>query len=119
MIIVLHAQNGHAREAYERGMKYLVNNLAKEDTVNTFFDTMVYQPGAIVQTNDLGVAFELTNHIDWEWWKNQGVTKLGEDSYRSTSVGDALIQDNCLYVVERMGFKRIKLEYTIDKLFVL
>jgi len=43
---------------------------------------------ARVDTDNLDKAFELTNHIDCEWWDNEGVELVKES--RSTSVGDVI-----------------------------
>jgi hypothetical protein len=43
-----------------------------------------YELVAYVQTDKLDKAFELTNHIHQEWWKNEGVKCMKET--RSTSV---------------------------------
>lgn len=51
----------------------------------------------------LGRAFQLTNHIDQEWWLNEDVTLVKES--RSTSVGDILIIGNETYIVEPVGYR--------------
>ena len=50
----------------------------------------------------LGRAFQLTNHIDQEWWLNEGVTLVKES--RSTSVGDIFIIGNETFIVEPVGY---------------
>jgi hypothetical protein len=47
---------------------------------------------AETETEALEEAFRLTNHIDEEWWLNEGVT-LFEKS-RSTSGGDVIVRKN-------------------------
>lgn len=68
-----------------------------------------YKKVAVVNTNHLDSAYELTNHIDTSWDQNFGVTpvKLGN---RSTSIGDLMITDSDLYVVDRMGFTKLPTE---------
>lgn len=54
-----------------------------------------HKPVAIVQDSDgLGDVFEMTNHIDHDWTKNERVHVFGNgtsNSIRSTSVGDAVL----------------------------
>ena len=38
----------------------------------------------------LSYAFKMTNHIDSDWTKNDGITMLTPGSARSTSVGDRM-----------------------------
>jgi hypothetical protein len=47
-----------------------------------------YELVAEVESDELEVVYEFTNHIHQEWWKNEGV-KLVKES-RSTSVGDVV-----------------------------
>jgi hypothetical protein len=65
---------------------------------------------AVVNTTDLSKAFELSNTIDNEWWKNEGVRLMVErDGFRSTSVGDILVtRDYKAHVVMPTGFKTLK-----------
>lgn len=49
-----------------------------------------YHLVAQVDSDDLGVAFKLTNHIDSDWWNNEKVVCFNKKS-RSTSIGDAAI----------------------------
>lgn len=61
-----------------------------------------YELVAYVETNDREKAFELTNHIDCEWWKNEGVKCLKKT--RSTSVGDVLEMQGQLFRCESAGW---------------
>lgn len=45
---------------------------------------------AEVSTDTVEDVFELTNHIDSDWTKNDGVTPARLGSIRSTSVGDVV-----------------------------
>lgn len=58
---------------------------------------------ADVDSDDLDVAFEKTNHIDRSWMENEGVTAHGTRQ-RSTSVGDVLEVNGKLYAVSGVGF---------------
>lgn len=60
---------------------------------------------ANVDTNDLEVAFELTNTIDRAWWSNPGV-QAKVSPCRSTSVGDIMVKDTgSRHWVAGMGFE--------------
>ena len=50
-----------------------------------------YEMVAVVDGEDVDMAFQLTNHIDHAWWENSGVTLIGEPQHRSTSVGDVVV----------------------------
>ena len=62
---------------------------------------------ATVETDELGEVFGLTNHIHYEWWRNDGVELVKES--RSTSVGDLIeAEDGILYMVASVGFTEVK-----------
>lgn len=65
-----------------------------------------YRLVAEVATDDLDLAYQLTNSIDCSWWENPGVVQHFEgEGCRSTSVGDVLEKsDGALYVVCTFGF---------------
>jgi len=66
-----------------------------------------YKLVAEVVGNDLGVAFQKTNHIDTAWWENDGVYKVEES--RSTSVGDLMeMEDGTLIMVAGIGFDEVE-----------
>ena len=48
---------------------------------------------------DVGEAFQLTNHIDSAWWENEGVTRIGGET-RSTSVGDVVVLNGEAFMVK-------------------
>lgn len=58
-----------------------------------------WQPVALVDAPNVERVFDATNHLDKPWTANAVVTVLGESpaSYRSTSVGDIVVdeRDNC------------------------
>lgn len=68
-----------------------------------------YHKVATVETDDLGIAYKLTNNIHQGWWLNDGVTQkfVGEGT-RSTSMGD-LIRDDAgvWYLVAPAGFTKL------------
>ena len=63
---------------------------------------------AEVDTDDLELAFQLTNHIDMDWWDNEGVTRYG--GKRSTSCGDVMEKDGTFFVVASAGFRETALK---------
>jgi len=64
---------------------------------------------ADVATDDLDVAYRLTNSIDGYWWENVDVHPTFRDAgCRSTSVGDLMIRDGIKYVVAPAGFELFK-----------
>lgn len=62
-----------------------------------------YSKVAEVDSDDEGVAFEKTNHIDCAWETNPGVRPLSGCRRRSTSVGDILVRDGVERLVSRDG----------------
>ena len=60
---------------------------------------------AMVDTDDLEVAYELTNNINASWTTNDKVaTHLTR--CRSTSVGDFMKHNDDVYVVAAFGFEK-------------
>lgn len=67
-----------------------------------------YRMVAEVETDALGMVFQLTNHIDKEWQENEGV-KAYTDKARSTSVGDLIEDENGkLWMVAGIGFEEVE-----------
>jgi hypothetical protein len=73
-----------------------------------------YIPVAQVEVQDpienqpelpLEEVYQLTQHLDTEWWHNPGVTALVHT--RSTSVGDVLGDSQTLWVVAPMGLVKL------------
>lgn len=63
---------------------------------------------ADVATDDLEVAYELTNSINRGWWENEGVTKtFTKAGCRSTSVGDMAIHNGVTYLCDMVGWKKL------------
>ena len=61
---------------------------------------------ATVDTDNLEVAFELTNSIDCAWWTNAKViSRFEDDGCRSTSVGDVIIIDGRPFQCASVGWE--------------
>ncbi len=69
---------------------------------------------AKVETDDRGVAWRLTNHIESAWTENEGVTPSAEGvlhgQHRSSMVGDIFDVDGTLYVVAWSGFDLLEVD---------
>lgn len=76
---------------------------AKDLTEQKFPDD--YELVALVETDNLDHAFELTNTFDMPWWEKDGVRCLKET--RSTSVGDVLEFKGKLFRCENAGWSEI------------
>lgn len=63
---------------------------------------------ADVDTDNLDIAFTLTNNIDIPWTENKKVIPACEN-LRSTSMGDVLIKEGIAYLVLDTGFKDISI----------
>ncbi len=58
-----------------------------------------------------GYAFQATNHIDREWWNNEGVTCIGPKEHRSTSAGDVVVlPDGRVMRYELSGYSVVTVE---------
>lgn len=85
--------------------------LTREEQVKRFFtDQRSYRLVARVDTEELELAFQLTNTIERSWWKNSKVAPLFDGTgCRSTSVGDMLQRpDGKRFVVCSLGFAEIE-----------
>lgn len=71
--------------------------------MNRLFELGKYTKVAEVDSDNLELAFELTNHIDRSWTENKNVKSL-VDNPRSTSVGDMMELDGRRYMVDSVGF---------------
>lgn len=79
--------------------------------VDTISRTILFKV-ADVECDCLEKVFELTNHIDTEWWNNKEVTIYGSNlNYRSTSVGDVVYSydEKNYYICLSLGWKLINL----------
>lgn len=62
---------------------------------------------AIVDTDDMNVVFEKTNHIESSWTENEEISWSAK-KVRSTSCGDLLqLQDGTFYMVAGCGFEPV------------
>jgi len=63
-----------------------------------------YDRVATLPTNDLGIIWRLTNHVDEDWTKGKHVHMHADDA-RSTSVGDVVVtSDGVVHRCERLGW---------------
>jgi hypothetical protein len=69
-----------------------------------------YNLVATVEGEDLTDAFELTNTIENNWWKNTGVVAHFDGSgCRSTSVGDVVVMSTGdVMLCEPVGWKKLE-----------
>ncbi len=65
-----------------------------------------YSHVATVEGDDLEDAWCLTNHIESDWTKNDGV-KPERGDHRSSSVGDIFVVDGKPRIVARCGFEEL------------
>ena len=87
----------------EEARKHFARNLIDFETV------------AEIDTDDLEVAFELSNNIRESWVENKGVNLTDEGKalvkenggIRSSSVGDVFLKNGNFFVVAGMGFEEI------------
>lgn len=78
----------------------------RDDAIAAFCTTDQYELVALVDTDDLDLAYQLTNHIDQPWTQNSGVTAL-TDRPRSTMIGDIIINSDGAFVVAGVGFESL------------
>lgn len=78
----------------------------------TVFDPDLYEWVADVHTDRMGMVFQLTNHIDTEWWENDEV-KIFKQS-RSTSIGDVVydVEADIYHLCMPMGWKELMSQET-------
>ena len=86
-------------------------NYAEADKT-IIFNPDLYNWVADVHTDNIGMVFQLTNHIDLEWWSNDEV-KIYKHS-RSTSVGDVVydVEKGTYNLCMPAGWKELILEET-------
>ena len=84
--------------------KFLVETLP--DSVPVFPDDYILV--AIVDSEVLEKVFELTNHIDSQWWDNDGVEVVGDNHHRSTSVGDIVVTNEGTFRCENVGWHELE-----------
>lgn len=74
------------------------------------FNPADFELVATVETADLDVAFQLTNHIEGLWWENNWVTLIGQPKHRSSSVGDVFELNGDYHLVAPVGFFRMEVD---------
>lgn len=67
-----------------------------------------YRLVAEVETDDLEVASEKTNHIDQHWMLNPEVTRMVGENVRSTSVGDIARQGKDYWFCAPVGWEKME-----------
>jgi len=104
MITVYHADNSIIRDSLcfsEDG------NVFNRVSALLNFAEGNYTKVANVDTDDIDIAYELTNSIDTTWYETMRMTGAGEvfgTTHRSSSVGDIFKIGGDLYIVGRIGF---------------
>jgi hypothetical protein len=63
---------------------------------------------AEVEGDELERAFSATNHVDRDWADNQDVEVKTTSPRRSTSVGDLVVRDGVMFVVDKFGFSEVQ-----------
>jgi hypothetical protein len=76
--------------------------------VHAAWELNEYHPVAVIDTDDLDVAFEKTNHITHDWRENKEVAEILDGRARSSSVGDIFEKDGKFFIVASCGFTEIK-----------
>ena len=66
---------------------------------------------AVVDSDNLDRAYQVTNHINESWEKNHDVKPYKPEGNRSTSVGDIFVRpdkngDEDVFIVANFGFER-------------
>jgi len=87
----------------------------EQDKQTLIIDRKEAVPVAVVNTDDLGVAYQKTQNIVNLWVHNEGVivNNMVRNGTRSTSVGDFLVRDNILYAVAAAGFVQLSNAYDV------
>jgi hypothetical protein len=96
----------------EKDLIKVILGFRKEECASSVAELIMkglYQKVAIVETENLDKAFELTNHIDCDWRENKGVTAL-KLMNRSSSVGDIFVLNNEAYLIESIGFEKLPID---------
>lgn len=102
MIKVYHANENIDRESFSYG---------RDKTYSRASALLMLAAGnyslvAEVDTDDLDVAYQKTNHIDSTWTDNDLVTAIGYE-HRSSHIGDIFELGDDLYVIASIGFDKI------------
>ena len=66
-----------------------------------------YEKVALIEAEDIGDTFRITNHIEHDWTTNPEVIKV-YGRCRSTSVGDVMVnEDGTKFYCDMVGWKEI------------
>jgi hypothetical protein len=85
---------------------YHNSNFVEDGWTKELTGTLTYV--ANVNTDDLEVAFECTNHIGRNWQEHESVEMVDEGQHRSSSMGDIFeTEDGKRYIVDFFGFKAL------------
>ena len=60
---------------------------------------------AVIDSDDVGDAWNLTQHTDTDWTKRSNVDALVEGACRSSSVGDVFAVNGALHLILPIGYK--------------
>ena len=101
MILVFHSKNFRDSSGFGLGECFTVGDALRA------FNSSGYEFVGYAKTDDLSVAYQLTNHIDHNWTENEDVSAPVYSEPRSTSVGDILVTDTEIHIVARMGFEKL------------
>jgi len=106
-------------EVYHYDMRAFNCSFGKWNTLDTFGEFTGrceapsiedYKKVALVESDNLGDVFRITNHIDSNWQTNDEVIETyGDVTHRSTSVGDIVIdlENSKRYLCASMGWDEI------------
>lgn len=103
MMVIFHSTN--TRDTAFYGCDEIITKADILDAVDNNSD--LYDMAAIVDTDTLGKAYDLTQNIDKLWTENKEVD-CHTDRPRSTMVGDVIIAPDGVYVVASFGFDKLK-----------
>ena len=85
-----------------------------QDTILDCIDPSCLYLVAIVDTNEPAVAYNATQHVDFDWYTHPAVSTVVRS--RSTSVGDVLLtEDGRLLAVMPAGYKELDASFPVDK----
>lgn len=106
MIHIYHAKKEIFRDSSMGIWKFFTEADCKKAFLNDKYFLV-----ASIETNDFDEAYRLTNHIDTAWNDNDDnrMTVYGAGlPKRSTSVGDLMLTDDGMNMVDSFGFKKLQ-----------
>jgi len=108
MIVVYHSQN--FRDCVDFMLSVMLS--IKQDQqarVARLLAENAYKRVAALQVDDLEEAFVLTNTITRPWYNNPDITLYNGRQHRSTSVGDLMLHNNKVFLVDNFGFTELNI----------